>query len=468
MKTLIDNTWIREIHRNGSTEYTFCGALEYRYRHIAFRWNPDTRKKHEREYNNIILPALENHNEKSIRDYTKDDFTKAIEIIKDKGYVENGVRRQYSENSIKNFQNLIYLVVFQSSVYRLCDNVLWGTRFVLDMPDEASEIEESIRLKKSLSIKQEKCLATELLEDPFEEGARVALLLMWGLGLRNAEACALNYGDVKELEGHPSCYVAWIYKSTKIKTNLLQSGGKTYNSGRVVPVPEKIVEFLFKRLEILKRIINEQGMTGIGIESLPVCNNGYLEDGSDTNNLSERCKSDTVSIAAHEVFENAGITSRQLAYLDVELSEGNVASVLKEKEPTAYLLRRNFATQMKILGLTNSEMQYLIGHDVEDAYESRGEFVDSERIFCMYHKLQQRELLNNRTDYNKAEICIKGKTAEKIHISAQEPVDPIRITIGEPCKNLLIGIKWAEEVENFSGKRTVNLLEIYHNRYRSC
>ena len=76
----------------------------------------------------------------------------------------------------------------------------------------------------------------------------------------------------------------------------------------------------------------------------------------------------------------------ELAFLDEELSEENTAALLKEKEPTAYLLRRNYATQMCILGLTNAEMQYLMGHDVEDAYESRNEFVDSERIYIMYQK----------------------------------------------------------------------------------
>ena len=118
-RTLIDNTWIRETYKDGKREYTFCGALEYRYSHVAKNWNSDTRKKHEREYNNIILPALKNHDDKAISEYTKDDYEEAIEFIKENGYEKDGVRRQYSESSIKNFQNLIYYVVFQSAVYGL-------------------------------------------------------------------------------------------------------------------------------------------------------------------------------------------------------------------------------------------------------------------------------------------------------------------------------------------------------------
>ena len=87
IKIQIDDSWIREIYKDGLKELTFCGALEYRYRHVAKNWNTDTRKKHEREYNNIILPALKNHNDKSIREYIREDYENAIEIIKENGYV---------------------------------------------------------------------------------------------------------------------------------------------------------------------------------------------------------------------------------------------------------------------------------------------------------------------------------------------------------------------------------------------
>lgn len=463
-KILIDDNWIREIHKDGLTEYTFCGALEYRYKHIAKNWNIDTRKKHEREYNNIILPALKNHNDKSIREYTKDDYEEAIEAIKEKGYKQDGIRKQYSDSSINNFQNLIYYVVFQSAVYGLCDNVLWGTKFVLDVPDEEEEIEERVALKKSLSIEQERCLAQEVMTDADEDGAMVALLLMWGLGLRNAEACGLNYGDIKPIEGHSECYAAWVYKTTKIRSNELQSGGKTYNTGRIVPVPDRIIKFLNARKTLLQKVIQEQKKVDFNIDELPICCNGCID--IETDRYTERCKADQVSIAAHDIFKRAGITSKQLAFLDAELSEGNTSSLLKEKEPTAYLLRRNYATQMCILGLTNSEMQYLIGHDVEDAYESRNEFVDSERIYAMYLKLQQRELLNEKKgDFNKAEICIHSVETVKLHISAKEPAEKIKISIAGSGELASVTTFCLEETQAFAGNRTINILECYHTRY---
>lgn len=465
MRTLIDNKWIRTINKNGQDEFTFCGALEDRYKHISLYWNADTQKKHDREFNNIILPALSDHNNKTIREYTSDDYRDAIERIKEKGYERDGIKYTYTPASIHNYETLIYYVVFQASAYGYCEDVLKGTRFEIDVTDEFGEIESRVLIKKSLSVKQEKSLAKEVADDVCEHGGVVALLLMWGIGLRNAEACGLNYGDIRPLEEHSDCNVAWIYKTTKIDSTKLQSGGKTYNTGRIIPVPQKIMGFLTKRKEIICKLIKEQG-DDIDINSLPICCNGWIEQ--DSKSYIKRCTADDVTLAARDVFEMAGISSKQLAYLDLELSEGNVATLLKEKEPTAYLLRRNFATQMSILGLTTSEMQYLIGHDVEDAYESRNEFVDSERIYSMYLKLSQREFLNNTGDNcNRTEICIPRKKTMKIHISAKEPTDNIGvdISINDDIKPDFVNTKWFEGSTDITHDRTVNILKYYHEKY---
>ncbi len=462
--TQINETWTRTIISQDGEKYTFCGALEHRYGHIATYWNHETRKKYGREYNDIILPALKNHNEKPIDAYTKDDYETAIEQIREKGFIRNGIRYQYAESTIHHFQNLIYVVVFHSSVYDLCENVLWGTTFVIDDLGEEEEKEARVRLKKSLSIEQELSLGQELLSDPSEEGSYVALLLMWGLGLRNAEACGLNYSDIKPIEGHPDCYVAWIYKTTKIDSNELQSGGKTFNTGRIVPVPDKIASFLFLRKQTIQKLIVEQKID-VDVENLPICCTGYIEHDSDA--YLTRCKSDDVTKAAHATFERAGISSEQVAYLDIELSEGNVASILKEKEPTAYLLRRNYATHMSILGLTNAEMQYLMGHNVEDAYESRNEFVDSERIFIMYRKLSNRPLLNNRTSNdNTDQIRIHKQSTMRIHASAVEPTDAVSIRI-ETKDPEMVQTKCFESVHPGAYARTINNLEQYSSGYQS-
>ena len=463
-KTHINGDWIRTIASSDGTNYTFCGALEYRYKHIAKNWNDETRRKYAREYNDIILPALKNHNVKTIDEYTKEDYEEAIENIREKGFERDGIMRKYAESTIHHFQNLIHYVVFQSSVYGMCEDVLWGTKFTISKLGEELEKESRVHLKKSLSAEQEKSLLKELLSNPNEDGAMGPLLLLWGLGLRNSEACGLNYCDIKSIEGHPECYAAWIYKTTKIQSNELQSGGKTYNTGRIVPVPEKILAFLSKRKMRIVEMITNQGLTDVNVEELPICNIGFIEDDSDE--YITRCKADHVTTAAHDVFENANIVSEQVAYLDMELSDGKTASILKEKEPTAYLLRRNYATQMCILGLTNAEMQYLLGHNVEDAYESRNDFVNSERIYSMYLKLQKRRFLNNMVDNNNTvKINIPEKSTLKIKVTAAEPTDNVSVNV--ITKNpKMIQTKWFKSSQKGSYDRTVNILEQYNNEYQ--
>jgi hypothetical protein len=68
----------------------------------------------------------------------------------------------------------------------------------------------------------------------------MGLLLMYSLGLRNAEACAVDYGDIKPMQTHPDCPVIWIYKTTGYDISAGKLGGKTRNADRIIPVPDKV------------------------------------------------------------------------------------------------------------------------------------------------------------------------------------------------------------------------------------
>ena len=122
---------------------------------------------------------------------------------------------------------------------------------------------------------------------------------------------------------------------------------------------------------------------------------------------------------------------------------------------------------MCILGLTNAEMQYLMGHNVEDAYESRNEFVDSERIFAMHCKLHNRSLLNNTSDSpNTVRIRIKNKSTVRVQAVALEPTDKISVHV-ESKDPEMVQTKWFENIHNGAFDRTVNNLEQYKSRYQS-
>lgn len=466
-----DESWIREIY-DGNTDgtvcnLTFCGVLEQLYRAISFNWkSASTRKLNAAAYNNIILPALANHDSKRIGDYTYEDYEDAIRTIRNRGYEKGGVHYQYSESTIKGFENLIYLVVFQASVYGLCANVLWGTRYVIDVPTVENKIEEKVRLKKSLEIDQEKKLTKRLLESEELQGAEVGVLLMLALGLRNGEACGINYGDIKSLDYYTEDKVVWIYKSVIPKSSKLQSSGKTWNTGRITPVPEKVYALLEERKQRIAEHLRENGLEEeICVDELPVvCKGYYSVDG----NYKKRATAQDITDTAKTLFAEIGMEPRQLAYLENELAQNNLAQIVNEKDATAYLLRRNYATHLSILGLSVAEIQYLIGHDVEDAYEVRNEFVDEDRLHLMAVKLRKRPLLNHIEDRNETlNVCIEPGDEVRITIKGKEPMDGIKVKVSEKDSGTdnNVAVRYYSDSCKHDYGRAVDITKEYHRLY---
>ena len=82
-----------------------------------------------------------------------------------------------------------------------------------------------------------------------------------------------------------------------------------------------------------------------------------------------------------------------MTYIDAELQRAANEKQF-EKDPSAYLFRRNFGTHLFILGLSEAEIQYVVGHDIEGLYETRNEFVNEERLLEIKQKMEQRPIFN--------------------------------------------------------------------------
>ena len=458
----ISDEWVREIYTNGEGGLTFCGALEEQYKSISFYWNNETKRNYDREFNNTILPALKNHNEKSIGEYYKEDYDEAIRSIREQGYIKNGVRCFYADSTIRHYEQLIYYVVFYASRAHYCDNVLWGTKYMLEDIEVEEKKDVAVKLKKSLTVKQEKKLAQFFFEGFSLSGQYIGILLMYALGLRNGEACGLNYGDIKPLREHSEYYVAWIYKSTINSTSKLQSSGKTWNTGRLVPVPQKLLDVICRRRKELEEYLTIHNITNVMIDELPIACRGSFD------NYDRRCSAKDLTIVSHEIFEAIGLSPVQLAYISEDLSDDTLSEMVREKEATAYLLRRNFATHLQILGFSVSEIQYLIGHDVEDMYETRNEFMASDRLYSMAKRLALRPLLNDikSEDDSHGEIPISPYSRIKIRISAQEPGDILSVKLkGQQIgKNVEVDC-YNDKYEN-EYDRNINILKLYHEKYQ--
>ena len=147
---------------------------------------------------------------------------------------------------------------------------------------------------------------------------------------------------------------------------------------------------------------------------------------------------------------------------------------------TAYLFRRNFGTHLHILGLSEPEIEYVIGHDIDDPYETRNEFVNEEKLFAIKQKMDRRPLVNS--DFSQIEridvgdrlqlqhaacVQIPVHSAEtEIHLAANEPTDNIKVSLSSHPQNMRIQLNCRRyTVKATEYDRFVDTQQQYHKVY---
>lgn len=125
----------------------------------------------------------------------------------------------------------------------------------------------------------------------------------------------------------------------------------------------------------------------------------------------QRVASKQIINEERKFFMEIKANEKQFAYIDAVLDNDELRTNLNDvQDPSAYIFRRNFVTIMSILQLDESEIQYTIGHDIEDNYEKRNDFLNEDRIYEIKKKLQYRPAFNAVSAAIKAEqksICRK-------------------------------------------------------------
>jgi hypothetical protein len=196
----------------------------------------------------------------------------------------------------------------------------------------------------------------------------------------------------------------------------------------------------------------------------------------------QRCSGRHLTAAARELFQSIKMDAAQLAFVDMAI-HNDEEFPFEEKDPTAYLFRRNFGTHLHILGLTEAEIAYVIGHDIEDPYETRNEFVNEEKLYRIKLKMDQRPLVNELDANTLPQVVAAGQrvivdgsaklqfptvhTKVKLHLSAKEPTDTVKVKLIPHPKSLRT-IKECDFYTSISSEfeRTVDVRKQYHRLYR--
>ena len=259
----------------------------------------------------------------------------------------------------------------------------------------------------------------------------------------------------------------------------LKLGGKTKNLFRYVPIPEKLKKLIDKRLEFIKNSeyysMLSSGKKGFNIMDLTIACKG--------NDFGKICSTIDLSLAGKLLLKQARVDEKTLQFIDNDIYKDDE---VVEKEATAYLFRRNFATMLQILGLTQNEIEYIMGHKIESNTDNRNYFSNIDKLCIIKEKMDNRPLfvseyasditkeLTNNTEpdfynpYRQKIIIPEGLGPGNIVISFQaaSPGENVEIGIKSEGKNPQIKYNvFGSMTKRDNNDRTTSVVKVVHHIY---
>lgn len=357
---------------------TFAGILNKYFSTLdkySREWNDNTAESYLNDYNNRILPIIENlfGLEKPIASFTEEEFEKILNTL--------SLQYHYRDSTIQHYRFLLWVVYragFEHGHY--VDSIFWGELSdASELDTEEHKAAAMTRIRKSFTIEEEIKLIRwfQNLKPDTATGEDIGLAIMLFQGLRNNETCGLSFQSIRTLPSPMNIPVVDVFQTTKRDSNELKIGGKTRNAPRVLPLFEPLYHFLLERKDYLSKVPVTSDLS-----QLPIVCKG--------NDFTVRANTHDLTRAGHLLFERVGIDKRELGLLQQILFDPELqATQIEEKDVTPYLFRRNVGTHLYQLGFASAEIQYWMGHDIEDAMLTRNTFSDDEILAKLAEKYRQ-------------------------------------------------------------------------------
>lgn len=353
-------------------EMNFIGAVIAYFDLFTQDCNPETKDTYIQDYNERIFPLI--NPALAIKDYTP-------EII-DLYHARLQELNHYDDATMRSRYNHLLLDPCETyfEVEGIKDSPFWGVGLKFSKSDDETIQEKLLKIRKSLTIQEELQAKMYLLKTPeADDGTVIGLAVMFLAALRNAEACGLSFGDLIEFEFHKGRYYLRVYETTGADSNDLKLGGKTDNAPRFVPIPRVLSDLLLRRKEYIQSKVtfphvDKAGTVHETVNSLPVvCRKDRFSVRCDTKDLS--------NAGRHLLRHQLKMSEDQVSGINVIIRE--TLDDLGEKEPTTYLFRRNMATHLYTLGFSQLQIQYYMGHRLENTDLKRSDFTDEELLYEM-------------------------------------------------------------------------------------
>ena len=453
-------------------EMHFIGAAQQYFAETTRDCNQSTKDTYVRDYNERVFPYIQTF--LPVAQYTETVITEVLENIRDAlNYDETTITSRYR-----------HLLTDPCEAYfrdRNMEDALWGAGYKLKDDDNETREEKICRIRKSLTIQEEKLAAERLLEDAENEnGAQIGLAVMLMAGMRNAEVCGLNYGDLIEFDRYRGDYYIRCFQTTQGKTDTLKAGGKTRNAPRLLPIPRRLSELLLKRMAYIRERVsfpleNKAGKVFSAVEELPIACKGIA--------YGERCTAADLTDAGRKLLRyELRVSEEEFSGINACMQDGAATEEdLGERDVTTYLFRRNMATHLHALGFTQTQVQYYMGHRLENTALRREDFTDEELLHEMAfllreHPLNVRGSLTRTAEFGKqsrlevendyrVSISVPGvSSGEKLFLQAlsREISDPVTLRVeGAMCDIAVFAKAGAEQ----NAAETVNITKSVREAY---
>ena len=437
-------------------EPTFAGLLQRyfvesdsRNRNIGIsrNWNEKTAERCSYDYERRILPALHSFcgRDTPAHELTGELFELVLQKLADE--------RNYSDGTLGHYRHLI-LLVYQAGVEHdhFPDTLFWEDLFdaeiATDEEKEAWRVNTMTRLRKSFSPAEEQKIVNWFLGlcPETATGEELGLLLMFTMGLRNNEACGANFSSVRCLDYHTDTAVFDMLQSTRLNSSELKIGGKTSNAPRTLLMMEPVYDFIQRRKAYLTQLVDTGELSlpenTESVDDLPlVCRK---------LSFTQRASSNELAGGGKTLFNQIGIDKSELSALYQILCASEVQRMqIEEKEPTTYLFRRNCATHLYQLGFAPSEIQYWMGHEIEDPFTKRSFFADPDQIYALKEKWSRHPvlaLLNRQKDPAEGKrdmLPARIEDTERVKLNVAPGRDRtifVRVDIPEPRSELALSV----------------------------
>ena len=349
---------------------------------ISRGWGESTIRQRLTYFNNTFLPALNDMFGKNtpVKNLKEEDYDRLLDYL--------ATQRKRGEGTRARDDRYIYLVLEAAYIAgNIPFNSYRGKSFYT-VKDEERQI--SPTLLKHLTPRQSLLIFRHLTKNPATEiGENIGLFLMQTIGLRNNEAAGVDFGDVRQLS--TGKYAMFIYKTAEENRNTRKGGGKSWNAVRDLTLLDVTILFLKQRKEFLKKEIlsknirDRDGNIIRDVKKLPIACRG--------KDYATPCSSRDLSVAGKPILMAAHITEVELREIDKYMqSKMFAAEGWDDKDPTTYLFRRSYATDLRLLGVPLSMRKYIIGHKIDDSMDKRVSYENEDKLQEVYDYIKRHYL----------------------------------------------------------------------------